>query len=97
MGVMLFTAILYYGGRLVLNNEIALEASAFLGYLGIFYNIINPAKALSTSFSNMRKGAAAINRIEEILKTPVTCNRCFQYFFNTVNGCGSFAHIAERS
>jgi ATP-binding cassette, subfamily B, bacterial MsbA len=72
MGVMLFTAILYYGGRLVLNNEIALEASAFLGYLGIFYNIINPAKALSTSFSNMRKGAAAINRIEEILKTPVT-------------------------
>ena len=72
MGVMLFTAILYYGGRLVLNNEIALEASAFLGYLGIFYNIINPAKSLSTSFSNMRKGAAAINRIEEILKTPVT-------------------------
>jgi subfamily B ATP-binding cassette protein MsbA len=72
MGVMLFTAILYYGGRLVLNNEIALEASAFLGYLGIFYNIINPAKALSTSFSNMRKGAAAINRIEEVLKTPVT-------------------------
>ena len=72
MGVMLFTAVLYYGGRLVLKNEIALEASVFLGYLGIFYNIINPAKALSTSFSNMRKGAAAITRIEEVLKTPVT-------------------------
>src|SRR6185436_16522884 len=50
MGVMLFAAILYYGGRLVLNREISLEASAFIGYLGIFYNIINPAKALSTSF-----------------------------------------------
>ncbi len=72
MGVMLFTAILYYGGRLVLNREIALEASAFIGYLGIFYNIINPAKGLSTSFSNMRKGSAAIQRIEEILNTPVT-------------------------
>lgn len=71
MGVMLFTAVLYYGGRLVLRNEL-LEASAFLGFLGIFYNIINPAKSLSTSFSNMRKGAAAINRIEEILKTPIT-------------------------
>jgi subfamily B ATP-binding cassette protein MsbA len=71
MGVMLFTAVLYYGGRLVLRNEL-LEASVFLGFLGIFYNIINPAKALSTSFSNMRKGAAAINRIEEILNTPVT-------------------------
>jgi subfamily B ATP-binding cassette protein MsbA len=71
MGVMLFTSVLYYGGRLVLNNQL-LEASVFLGYLGIFYNIINPAKTLSTSFSNMRKGAAAIGRIEEVLKTPVT-------------------------
>ncbi len=71
LGVMLFTVVLYYGGRLVLNNQL-LEASAFLGYLGIFYNIINPAKGLSTSFSNMRKGAAAINRIEEILNTPIT-------------------------
>ena len=71
LGVILFTAVLYYGGRLVLQNQL-LEASAFLGFLGIFYNIINPAKALSTSFSNMRKGAAAINRIEEILNTPIT-------------------------
>ncbi len=71
MGVILFTVVLYYGGRLVLNNQL-LEASAFLGFLGIFYNIIYPAKALSTSFSNMRKGAAAIGRIEEILNTPIT-------------------------
>ena len=71
MGVILFTAVLYYGGRLVLRGEL-LEASAFLGFLGIFYNIISHAKALSTSFSNMRKGAAAINRIEDVLNTPVT-------------------------
>jgi subfamily B ATP-binding cassette protein MsbA len=71
MGVLMFTAVLYYGGRMVLNNQL-LEASAFLGYLGIFYNIINPAKSLSTSFSNMRKGAAAITRIEEVLNTPIT-------------------------
>ncbi|MEI2738817.1 MAG: ABC transporter ATP-binding protein [Chitinophagaceae bacterium] len=71
LGVLMFTIVLYYGGRLVLRGEL-LDASAFLGFLGIFYNIINPAKALSTSFSNMRKGAAAINRIEEILKTPIT-------------------------
>ena len=71
MGVALFTAVLYYGGRLVLKNEL-LEASAFLAYLGIFYNIINPAKALSTAFSNMKKGASAIERIEEILNTKNT-------------------------
>jgi subfamily B ATP-binding cassette protein MsbA len=71
MGVILFTIVLYYGGKMVLQNKL-LEASVFLGYLAIFYNIINPAKALSTSFSNMRKGTAAIGRIEEILKAPIT-------------------------
>lgn len=71
LGVILFTVILYFGGSLVLKGQL-LEASAFLGFLGIFYNIITPAKSISTAFSNMRKGAAAINRIEEILQTPVT-------------------------
>ncbi|MDP4261008.1 MAG: ABC transporter ATP-binding protein [Bacteroidota bacterium] len=71
MGVALVAGILYYGGQLVLNKQL-LEPAAFLGYLGIFYTIINPAKTLSTSFSNMRKGAAAIGRIEEVLKTPIT-------------------------
>ncbi len=72
MGVTLFCAVLWYGGKLVLGNKIPLEASTFIGYLGLFYNIINPAKTLSTSFSNMQKGSAAIIRIEEVLKTPIT-------------------------
>jgi len=70
MGIAVFTAVLFYGGRLVLQQQL-LEASAFIAFLGIFYNLINPAKALSTSFSNMRKGSAAIGRIEEILHAPL--------------------------
>lgn len=72
MGVAIFCTILYFGGRLVLGNGLGLEASAFITYLALFYNIINPAKSLSTSFSNMQKGSAAIIRIEEILNAPVT-------------------------
>ncbi len=72
LGVSIFCSILYFGGRLVLGNEISLEASAFVSYLAMFYNIINPAKSLSTSFSNMQKGTAAIERIEEVLNAPVT-------------------------
>lgn len=74
LGVLVFCAILYFGGRLVLSGGIALEASSFIGYLALFYNIITPAKALSTSFSNMQKGSAAINRIEDVLKTPNSIN-----------------------
>jgi ATP-binding cassette, subfamily B, bacterial MsbA len=72
LGVIIFTLILYFGGVLVLSNQYALTGSLLLTYLGVFYNMINPTKTLSTSFSNMRKGAAAIDRIEEILKTQNT-------------------------
>ena len=72
LGVLVFAGILWFGGQLVLGKEIPLAPSTFLAYLALFYNIINPVKTLSTSFSNMHKGSAAIVRIEEILKTPVT-------------------------
>ncbi len=72
LGVIVFCCILYFGGRLVLGGDLSLEASAFLAYLATFYNIINPAKALSTSFSNMQRGSAAIMRIEEVLQTKNT-------------------------
>jgi subfamily B ATP-binding cassette protein MsbA len=72
LGVMVFCGILYFGGRLVLSGGIALPAALFINYLILFYNIITPAKALSTSFSNMQKGSAAIARIEEVLQTPNT-------------------------
>lgn len=72
LGVVVFCCILYFGGRLVLSGGIALEAAAFIGYLALFYNIINPAKSLSSSFSNMQRGSAAIARIEEVLQTANT-------------------------
>jgi ATP-binding cassette, subfamily B, bacterial MsbA len=71
MGIAMFCAILGYGGYLVLNKQIALDGASFLGFLGLFYMIINPAKTLSTSFSNMQKGTAAIGRIEEVINAPV--------------------------
>ena len=72
LGVLVFVGILWFGGQLVIGHKIPLAPSTFLAYLALFYNIITPVKTLSTSFSNMQKGSAAIIRIEEVLKTPVT-------------------------
>ncbi len=71
LGVLVFVGILWFGGQMVLGNQINLSPSMFLAYLAMFYNIINPVKTLSTSFSNLQKGSSAILRIEEILKTKV--------------------------
>jgi len=72
LGVTMVCGILYFGGRLVLGQGINLAPSVFLTYIIMFYNIINPAKSLSTSFSNVRKGSAAMQRIDEVLNAPVT-------------------------
>ncbi|HMU08586.1 MAG TPA: ABC transporter ATP-binding protein [Ferruginibacter sp.] len=72
MGVAIFAGILWFGGRLVLSGELGLNGALFLTYMGLFYNIIDPAKSIATAFSNMRKGSSAIGRIEEVLSAPVT-------------------------
>src|SRR4030095_15543025 len=37
-----------------------------------FAMLINPAKNISTAFFNIQRGDAALKRVEEILKTPLT-------------------------
>ncbi|MFC4263395.1 ABC transporter ATP-binding protein [Ferruginibacter yonginensis] len=74
LGVMMFTAILWYGGSKVLSHEpgLPLNGALFLAYMALFYNIIDPAKSISGAFSNLQRGTAAIARIEEVLNAPVT-------------------------
>ncbi|MGZ8558286.1 MAG: ABC transporter ATP-binding protein [Chitinophagaceae bacterium] len=70
LGVMVLCTILYFGGRLVLENQ-GLEAKELIAYIASFAMLINPAKNISTAFFNIQRGAAALVRVEEILKAPV--------------------------
>jgi subfamily B ATP-binding cassette protein MsbA len=72
MGIFVFCCILLYGGYLIFSKHSGLEGALFMTYLGMFYNIISPAKNLSNSFYNIQKGSAAIGRIEEVLNADVT-------------------------
>lgn len=71
LGVMIFCCILWIGGQLVFNKQL-LAPEAFITYLTLFYQIIQPAKSLSQGFYNMRRGAAAIDRVEEVINAPLT-------------------------
>lgn len=70
LGVMVLCTILYFGGRLVLGKD-GLLAEDLITYIASFAMIINPAKNISTAFFNIQRGAAALIRVEEILKAPV--------------------------
>lgn len=71
MGVTAVLCILFYGGRLILNNDagIGLSAEDFITYIAFFSQLIQPLKGLSTASFNIQKGAASIERIEKLIQT----------------------------
>jgi subfamily B ATP-binding cassette protein MsbA len=72
LGVLVLSCILWFGGKLVLDN--ALDAASLITYIVLFTQIINPAKALTTSYYNLQKGSAALERIDNILNAPNVIN-----------------------
>jgi subfamily B ATP-binding cassette protein MsbA len=67
LGTIVVVFVVWFGGTLILNNAGGLSVAAFLAYLGVFYQIINPAKAFSTALYSIQKGMAAMDRIDKIL------------------------------
>jgi subfamily B ATP-binding cassette protein MsbA len=73
LGVVILTIILYYGGMLVFNTHgKGFSGGDLISYIAVFAMLINPAKTLSTSIFNIQRGAAAMERVEDLLKAPVT-------------------------
>lgn len=67
MGVSVVVSILWFGGRLILGENATIDAATFLVYIAIFSQILPPAKAITTAFYNVQKGAASVERIEAVL------------------------------
>ena len=70
LGVIILCCVLWFGGKLVLSGEI-LSGSSFIGYVALFSQIINPAKALSQAVYNVNRGTATLDRLNEVLEAPV--------------------------
>jgi len=67
LGTVVIMLVLLYGGNLVLSGTSNLSGSVLIGYVTLFYMIINPAKSFSTAYFNIIKGLASVDRIETIL------------------------------
>ncbi|MDQ2719290.1 MAG: ABC transporter ATP-binding protein/permease [Bacteroidota bacterium] len=63
LGIVMVVSIVLYGGSLVLDNKGELTAANFIAYIALFSQIMRPAKAISTSFSNIHSGIAAGERV----------------------------------
>lgn len=68
LGIVVIAILLWYGGRLVLIDG-TLDPEFFIVYMGLAYQILTPAKAISKASYSVKKGNAAAERILEILET----------------------------
>ena len=68
LGSATIIAILWFGGRIVLLGEGDMKPQEFMGFIGLFYLILNPAKAISKAIFSVQKGNASAERIMEILE-----------------------------
>jgi len=68
LGITVIAVLLWYGGKLVLVDG-SLDGEQFIAYMGLAYNILTPAKAISKASYKVKKGNAAAERVLEILET----------------------------
>jgi ATP-binding cassette, subfamily B, bacterial MsbA len=67
LGILMVAAIVLYGGSLVLSNESDLNAASFIAYIALFSQVMRPAKAMSSAFSNIHSGIAAGERVLNLI------------------------------
>ncbi len=59
--------VLWFGGRMVLDENPTIAAADFITYIVVFSQIIPPAKTFAHGFFSIQKGIASAERIFEIL------------------------------
>ncbi|MUH37794.1 ABC transporter ATP-binding protein [Zobellia amurskyensis] len=67
-GIAAIGVILWYGGQMVLVEK-TLAPGLFITYMGLSYQILTPAKAISKASYSIKKGNAAAERVMDILET----------------------------
>lgn len=66
LGILVISILLIYGGSLVLIDQ-SLSGGAFMAYMGLAYQILTPAKAITRAHHSLQGGNAAYERVAFIL------------------------------
>ncbi len=66
LGSVTILIITWFAGVQILNEQ-SMEPETFLVFIGIFFQILDPAKKLSSAISNIQGGMASLDRVSEVL------------------------------
>jgi subfamily B ATP-binding cassette protein MsbA len=67
LGIIVVATLLVVGGNLVLSDSSSLDPEGLLTYIIVFSQILNPAKSISQSISNIQRGIASAERIFKLV------------------------------
>jgi len=65
LGILVVAVVLWFGGKMVISGNFSAEV--FIGFILIFANLINPAKAFANAYYYIQRGIASMERIEGLL------------------------------
>lgn len=66
LGSMTMIMLVWYGGKLIIQEE-SMSGEVFLTFVGLFFQMLDPAKSLSKTVSDISRGTASAERVLEIL------------------------------
>jgi len=72
LSTIVLMVVLYYGGKLALNDAHSLSPDKLIAFVVVFSQIIQPAKAISSAWFSIQKGMASIDRINQVIDAEET-------------------------
>ena len=70
LGSVTMLLITWFAGVQIIENQ-SMEPETFLVFIGLFFQILDPAKKLSSAISNIQGGIPSLNRVSEVLDTDI--------------------------
>lgn len=67
LGIAVAASVLFYGGWLQINGSLNMTLPQFVVYIGFYWRVLEPAKAIANAYANIQRGLVSGNRIFAIL------------------------------
>src|SRR5574344_2888148 len=72
LGISVAAAVLFYGGWLQIHGKLGLDMPAFVVYIGFYWRVLEPAKAIASAYASIQKGIISGGRVFAILDVENT-------------------------
>ncbi|MEG0891252.1 MAG: ABC transporter transmembrane domain-containing protein [Bacteroidales bacterium] len=67
LGLSVAAAVLFYGGWLQIHGELGMDMPTFVVYIGFYWRVLEPAKAMSSAYASIQRGMVSGKRLFAIL------------------------------